>query len=136
MLLVKTKIDQSPIHGIGLFADEDIPKGTVVWEFDPLIDKAISPEDIKSLRPLARELIDTYAFYDNGKYVLCGDHARFTNHSDDPNLGSTPDTSFALRDIKKGEEITDNYNSYDQEEVMGEAGPLATQAGEPLSTRA
>lgn len=33
MLLVKTRLGISSIHGIGLFADELIPKGTVTWRF-------------------------------------------------------------------------------------------------------
>ena len=33
MLLVKTRLAPSPIAGIGLFADEDIKKGTVTWRF-------------------------------------------------------------------------------------------------------
>ena len=33
MLLVKTKIKSSEIAGIGLFADEFIPKGTCTWRF-------------------------------------------------------------------------------------------------------
>ncbi len=38
MLLIKTKLDLSKIHGIGLFAGEDIPKGTIIWRFNSLID--------------------------------------------------------------------------------------------------
>ena len=38
MLLVKTKLNISPIHGIGLFAVEFIPAKTIVWKFHPAID--------------------------------------------------------------------------------------------------
>lgn len=31
MLIVKTYVDNSPVHGRGLFADEDILPGTVIW---------------------------------------------------------------------------------------------------------
>ena len=115
MLLVKTKIGPSEIDGIGLFADEDIPKDMIVWSFNPLIDKALTDNEIENFPPYVQEFIDKYSFFDKGKHVLCGDFGIFINHSETPNLGSTIDDSFALRDIKKGEEITDDYTTYDEE---------------------
>lgn len=115
MLLVKTKIGLSEIDGIGLFADEDIQKDTVVWDYNPIIDKVLTPEEVRGLPLITQEHLDKYSFFDRGHYILCGDHAIFTNHSKNPNLGSTIDVSFALRDIKKGEEITDDYDTYDEE---------------------
>ncbi len=41
MLLVKTKIGQSNISGIGVFADEFIPKGTVIWRYQEGFDQMI-----------------------------------------------------------------------------------------------
>ena len=38
MLYVKTKIGQSKIHGMGLFADQFIKKGTIIWKFTPGFD--------------------------------------------------------------------------------------------------
>lgn len=41
MYLVKTRLGPSMIHGIGVFTEEFIPKGTIVlskpWEFKPMI---------------------------------------------------------------------------------------------------
>jgi|SRR3989338_5368243 len=115
MLLVKTKIGPSPIHGIGLFANQDIPKDTIVWSFNPLIDKVLTDKEVATLPIFTQEFIDTYSFFDRGVHILCGDFGIFVNHSENPNLGSTANDSFALRDIKKGEELTDNYESYDEE---------------------
>ena len=81
MLLVKTKIGTSKIHGIGLFADQDISKGTIVWSFDPLIDKTLTNSEIESLPDFMKEFIDTYSFFDKGKHILCGDFGMFVNHS-------------------------------------------------------
>ena len=33
MLLVKTYLDRSPIHGLGVYAAERIRKGTKIWRF-------------------------------------------------------------------------------------------------------
>lgn len=35
MLIVKTKLGLSNINEIGLFADEDIPRGTIIWKNNP-----------------------------------------------------------------------------------------------------
>ena len=57
MLLVKTKLDLSGIHGIGLFANEFIPKDTVIWKFNRLIDLRCSESEIGQLPEYSREQI-------------------------------------------------------------------------------
>lgn len=115
MLLIKTKIGPSTIEGIGLFADEEIHKDTVLWEFNPIIDKIISNEELGSLPVVAQNHIDKFLYFNDGNWVLCGDYAIFTNHSENPNIISVGELSVAARDIKKGEEITDDYTTYDEE---------------------
>jgi SET domain-containing protein len=115
MLLIKTRLGPSTIHGIGVFADEDIPKGKLVWSFNPLIDRALTREEIEGLPALAQEFIKIYGFYRDDKCVLCGDYGKFVNHSSTPNLEPPEDESFALRDIKRGEELTEDYDNYDDE---------------------
>jgi hypothetical protein len=55
MLFVKTMLGPSPIHGIGLFADQCIPQGIRIWECTPGFDVKLSaafvdnaPEPLKS----------------------------------------------------------------------------------------
>ena len=115
MLLVKTKLGLSQINGIGLFADQFIPKGTVTWRYEPGFDQDISDEVLQSLSEPARDQVIKYSYVDprSGYRVLCSDDARFYNHSDDPNTGTNPDNpvseDLALRDIQIGDEITCNY---------------------------
>lgn len=52
MLLIKTKIGPSKINGIGLFADEFIPKGTSVWRFMPSLDLEIPIREASELPEL------------------------------------------------------------------------------------
>ena len=114
MLIVKTKIRSSKLHGIGIFADQDIPKGTVVWEFNSSIDKIYTERDIKSLPPLSRQMIKHYGWKSvEGNMVLCGDDARFFNHSVDANCSELNDVTIAERNIKRGEELTENYCQFD-----------------------
>jgi len=125
MLLVKTFIDRSSINGIGLFADEDIPKGKVIWDYTIGLDKTWSVHVVKNMPDSKmKEFLLKYAYLDNGigipQYVLCVDDARFMNHSDNPNTsngekGVLMDTTIANCDIKKGEELTCNYYEIDDD---------------------
>lgn len=120
MLVVKTLLKYSDIHGLGCFAGEDIKKGQLVWRFDPGIDLVFTGDDLKKLPESFREFLRIYAYSplnDTKKiYILCVDHARHMNHSDSPNLAETPEgTNVALRDIKKGEELTCDYHEFDRD---------------------
>jgi SET domain-containing protein len=109
---VRTRIAQSPIHGIGLFADEPISAGTVIWAYSPKFDLSFNPEDLDSLAPPARDLISKYAYFEAAvdAFVLCGDDARFMNHSDSPNTSEVAGPrTIAARDIAAGEELTCDY---------------------------
>ena len=113
MLRVKAYIGPSGIHGIGLFAGQSIAKGSVIWGFDPPIDQRFKPEDVKTMSPEMKLFLSRYAYCERGTLVLCGDHARFMNHSPEPSCGndSTRRVTLALRDIAKDEELTDNYST-------------------------
>jgi SET domain-containing protein len=119
MLLVKTYLDRSPIHGIGIFAAEPVARGTVIWRLHPAIDVQLTADQLEVLAPPAREQLEKYTYLDPvlRTYVLCGDDARFFNHSDDPNCIDTPDQrggkTVAARDIAVGEELTCDYASID-----------------------
>src|SRR3546814_1178092 len=62
MLLVKTYVAPSRIHGLGLFAAERIPRGARIWEFNPVMDRFVSREEFESLPPAARESLRVYAY--------------------------------------------------------------------------
>ncbi|MEK6817633.1 MAG: SET domain-containing protein [Nanoarchaeota archaeon] len=116
MLLVKTHLDKSKVQGIGLFADEFIPKGTLIWKFVSGFDFALKKENLNKLPEVAKSWVLHYGYYNEGEggHVICVDNGRFMNHSENSN---TTDTNIigtiAIRDIKKGEEITCNYFEFD-----------------------
>lgn len=114
MLLVKTKLKKSSIHGLGVFADQNIKKGAAIWEYNPIIDKEITKREFNSLPKLAKKYMIKYAYLDeNNKWILCGDDGRFFNHSKNPNCNDETDKTVAARNIKKGEELTSNYYTFD-----------------------
>lgn len=119
MLRVKTYLDKStiPNGGIGLFADEDIEEGTVVWEFVEGMDVEIPEEKLEHMHPLDKEFMLTYPYYNEPtkSFIFPVDNARFFNSSDTPNVkedkGKAP--TLAARKIFKGEELLTNYFLFD-----------------------
>jgi len=129
MMLVLACTGPSSIHGTGLFAAEPIKRGTVIWRYEPGVDLTVAPDHVPPLSALHRAEFLNYAYLDrrSGLYVLCGDDARYMNHSDDPAVVSdyTRDQfgeSVAIRDIAKGEEITCDYRDFDAEYHLKLAG--------------
>lgn len=114
MLLVPTRIEASPIHGLGLFATAPIPAGTVWWRFDGRVDREYSDAEIEALpEPMQRHLVHYAYRLRSGVVIHCGDNARFVNHADTPNSREGEGgCSIAARDIAAGEEITEDYGSF------------------------
>jgi SET domain-containing protein len=125
MLMVKTKIAPSTTHGIGLFAAQFIPAGTVTWRFMPGLD-LIVPEDILlQLSEASRIQFLNYCYVDKftKRFILCFDDERFINHSENPNIiqsgveSETEGVEIAARDIQEGEELFCDYNHFDFDAV-------------------
>ncbi len=110
----------SPVHGIGVFAIKNIPKGcrtifsSGVGEWIKLPIK-----EVEALPAHSRSLIETYCLYDEENYFVPDygfklmDLVLYLNHSATPNIISINEGEQfeALRDIKEGEEVLINYGS-------------------------
>lgn len=123
MLLVKTKVLPSSIEWLWLFADQYIPKWTEIWRFTPGFDIKFSEEEVLKLPILLQEHLHTYAWLSkkSGKYCFSTDNGKYFNHSSSNNnvLSAYYDNeeevvTKALRDIEVGEEILDNYWSFEE----------------------
>lgn len=124
----------SPIEGQGLFAAVDIPKGAVYWVYhceDPLPiegvtiqpNEVLTKEELEAKRdPGELHLILASGIYlkDWDVFLNLRDGSYYMNHSFTPNGQiDYPESrdyrdlvSYALRDIKAGEEITESYQNY------------------------
>jgi uncharacterized protein len=128
MLIVPTSVKQSEIAGLGLFAEQYIPKGTVIWKFNPIIDILYTPEDVTNMPEDVRKIITHFAFLSkvSGMYVLPIDNDRFMNHSLNNNIdsvfveGEKELLGVANRDIQVGEEILTNYTTFDANDAVSE----------------
>ena len=115
MFVIKTRVGPSPIHGTGVFACENVAIGGPVWRFHPPFDHILPEQDIAALPEAARQYLQIYAYTSldlGGRLVLSGDHARFINHSDDPNPDARPVLSIARKSIASGDEITCDYGAF------------------------
>lgn len=116
MLLVETYLDYSEGKGLGLFAKHRIPKGEVYWIRNELFDKIITPCELSQLNELAIAYVKHYGCLEqNGNWYLCGDNARYSNHSNEShcvNVFTNEGLIFKLitgRSIESGQEILCDY---------------------------
>jgi len=112
MLLVKTYLDKSAIHGLGVFAGEVIRRGTKVWRFVDGFDRVYSPTQFAKLPKPARDYIWNYGYRVDGEILLTIDHDHHMNHSDKANTHWHNGYIVASRTIRKGEEITNDYRQF------------------------
>lgn len=116
--------------GYGVVATKFIPKGTITWALDKL-DRIFTPQQVEALDPLYQQMLDKYTYRNpEGNHILCWDNARFVNHSSKSNCLTTAyEFEIAIRDIRPGEELTDDYGYLNIEEpfeVLPEEGTNRT----------
>jgi SET domain-containing protein len=109
----------SPVHGIGVFAIRNIPKGCRTI-FSQNVGEWIKlpVSDVEKLPAYSKSLIETYCLYDDDHYYVPDygfkvmDMVNYLNHSSAPNVASVNDGEYfeATRDIAEGEELFVNYN--------------------------
>lgn len=105
--------------GYGVFATADIPEGTIVYVKDSL-EMVVSPTDFLLHGPEMQEMIDKYSYIDEGgNRIVSWDFAKYVNHCCNCNTISTGyGFEIAIRDIKEGEQITDEYGIFNLEKEM------------------
>ena len=119
---IRIRIGTSRIAGQGLFAAQDIKKGTTIIAYT---GEKISKKE--SSKRLARG--NAYIFELNDRWDIDGEGlnntARYINHSCDPNCVVEKTTRalwiVALRNIKSGEELSYNYG-YDAKKYICTCG--------------
>ena len=113
-------IKPSPLHGIGVFAIRDIPKGTKdlfsqgVGEWIKL-----SIAEVEALPRHSRDLVENHCLFDEDYYYVPDygfklvDLVIYLNHSDTPNVVSINEGEQfeAIRDIAIGEELLVDYGT-------------------------
>jgi len=130
MLIIKTKLKEAGHKGIGVFAEEAVKKGELVYIFEPdfcksfkLADIAKVSKNVTKLLPkkhsrsllfkisaLKYKFLKEYATREDKLYWLDLDNTRFINHDKKPNIKFVKGLkAIAIADIKIGDEITCDY---------------------------
>jgi hypothetical protein len=110
----------NPDIGYGVFATQDIPKGTITWALDPL-DQIIEQAKTKTIKEPTEAQLQRYSWINgNGDRILCWDFGKFMNHSCEPNSVGPGKLEFeiAVRDISAGEQVTCDYGTFNLEEPL------------------
>lgn len=116
MFHVRVELRQSAWHGIGLFAGEDISKGEKIYTENLSLDLLLSESEFSMLSDDEKKTIKHYGYFDKNKrkWHLAFDDIRFCNHSVDPNLILKDGSLVAKKDIKKDEELTQDYRDFEE----------------------
>lgn len=128
MIYIKYKLDRSDKHGIGLFTEEDLQKGQLIYTASPLLDVNITQEQFDSLSDREKEELQWWGFFDkpSQRWHVDFDVSKFINHSREGTVTQDLDHEeahlVATRDIKKGEELTQNYLEFESEEDLKKRG--------------
>ncbi|MEP7320770.1 MAG: SET domain-containing protein-lysine N-methyltransferase [Saprospiraceae bacterium] len=113
-------IKPSPVHGIGVFAVRDIPKGCRDM-FSPEDGEwvRLSFDEVEALPEPSKYMVHTYCLYDDTHYFVPAkgfkkmDVALYLNHDEHPNIASINEGEEfeTLRDIMEGEELFLDYGT-------------------------
>jgi SET domain-containing protein len=117
---VYTRIKPSKLHGVGVFAITAIKKDSPIFYNDDAKIVWVNRRELKGLPREIRRLYEDFCTQkDKGNLYGCPKNfnlmtiAWYVNHSRRPNVYCSKDYNFyALRGIKPGEELTVDYNTY------------------------
>src|SRR6185295_2931653 len=112
----KAVIKDSPIHGRGLFAKEDINKGEIVCiKGGYIFDRQTLHETQALLGPAEIQIAEDLFIGPLSAEQREGSMI-FSNHSCDPNIGVQGQIVFvAMRDVESGEELTHDWATTDDD---------------------
>lgn len=119
---VYTRLRPSKIHGVGVFAIRKIKKGTYMFRGDDAEMVPVKNLNLGKLPREVRKLYEDFAVIDKKRTYLCPKNFNaltvswYLNESKNPNVGydKTKCDFFALRDIRAGEELTVDYDTYSE----------------------
>jgi SET domain-containing protein len=128
------RLAPSGIHGIGVFAVRDIPKGVNPFRIGIRYPNSwieiTETELARAPVGVAALLATLFLWDDEGKFRVPSigtnlvDIGSYLNHSDEPNLRTADGNVFrARRRIAKGEELTVDYASYGATGLLGRDPP-------------
>lgn len=113
-MIIKNYVAPSDIHGVGVFAGEDITKGTCIYEFVEGVDVVMTRDQAAAYGAEFARFMRIFAYVDpaDRTMVISIDNSRFMNHADQPNTAWDERYGWATRNIEKDHEITCDYFAF------------------------
>ena len=115
------RIGRSRVHGVGVIAIRDIPKGTYMFRDEDERVVWVPRSRVRRLAPEFRALYEDFGMLSGDRLGVPSSFNRlsvgwYLNHSAAPNCEADPDGRFfALRRIRAGEELTADYHTFADE---------------------
>jgi SET domain-containing protein len=115
---VYCRLGISPVHGIGVFAIRDIPKGAKpLHSLLKIKEFSFSKKEINKLPSSVKKEVRMFCYYDKDEYLIPSiglnamNMAFYMNHSKTPNVKYLKNNDIvALRKIKANEELFFDYD--------------------------
>lgn len=98
-------VKKSNINKKGVFANYNFKKGEIVIQWKS--NKVLTKTEVNKLSPTEKHYISNYT---PDEYLLQQSPERFVNHSCNPNTKVINNCDVAIKNIKKGDEITSDYS--------------------------
>jgi hypothetical protein len=123
-----TRLRPSQIHGVGVFAIRDIPKGVNIFSDDKSEMIWIDKEMIQTKSGEVRRLYDDFCVLGNNKYgcpqgfnnLTIGWYINQPLDGHEPNVVCDDEYDFfAARNIRAGEELTVDYSTFSDHPTLG-----------------
>ncbi|HWE53341.1 MAG TPA: pyridoxal-dependent decarboxylase [Bryobacteraceae bacterium] len=119
---VPYRVRPIPAKGLGVTATEEIEAGRLVWEFEegaclPASEEMVETLALQSGIQAASDFLN-HCFCWEGRILYPQGDTQFFNHSSCPNIASPDGVRwFATRAILAGEELLDDYGTYENNPV-------------------
>ena len=144
-MMCQYAVRSSKRGGMGIFAEQDIQQGQLIWKFEEnanvkKVHKQTLRDRLHNMQCADAKQLLEYLYTWEGHVWEVLDDAKFWNHSKvNANTGNHPDpskgdgfSSYALRDIRHGEELLDDYSAYEHvawfEDLCTEYGAVSSLA--------
>jgi len=96
-------VGKSKINGLGVFAAKDFNSGDLVMRWNT--SKILTDEEVDKLPKNKQDYLNCI----DGQNIIMQEPERYVNHSCQPNTMTQNLCDIAIKDIHKGEEITEDY---------------------------
>ncbi|CAM9678884.1 unnamed protein product, partial [Ectocarpus fasciculatus] len=110
--------------GKGLFATAFVKEGSLVWEYDNGVNITEYDEQTANTHLASLSFHECQRFLDltyGQRGLLCEvlDDGKYMNHSEVPNCKtSTGGNTYAIRDIQPGDELFEDYATFDHPDFL------------------